>query len=156
MSRQPEKNPANDGTSKGGPGAALVVGLGASAGGLEPLQEFLEHVPAASGLVFVVIQHLEPHHPSMLAELLARHTAMPVLQASDGLAPQPDHVYVIAPGTLLTIDKSIFHVVAYEGPSSSLIDAFLHSLAEDQGEQAVAALFSGAGHDGTVGLRAIK
>jgi two-component system CheB/CheR fusion protein len=130
--------------------------LGASAGGLEPLQEFLEHVPAASGLVFVVIQHLEPNHPSMLAELLARHTTMPVLQASDGLPPEPDHVYVIAPGTLLTIDKGVFHVVAYEGPSSSLIDAFLHSLAEDQGEQAVGALFSGAGHDGTVGLRAIK
>jgi two-component system CheB/CheR fusion protein len=156
MSRQPEKNPANDGTSKGGPGAALVVGLGASAGGLEPLQEFLEHVPAASGLVFVVIQHLEPNHPSMLAELLARHTAMPVLQASDGLPLESDHVYVIAPGTLLTIDKGVLHVVAYEGPSSSLIDAFLRSLADDQGEQAVAALFSGAGHDGTVGLRAIK
>jgi two-component system CheB/CheR fusion protein len=130
--------------------------LGASAGGLEPLQEFLEHVPAASGLVFVVVQHLEPHHPSMLAELLARHTAMPVLQASDGLPLEADHVYVIAPGTLLTIDKGVLHVVAYEGPSSSLIDAFLHSLAQDQGEQAVGALFSGAGHDGTVGLRAIK
>ena len=156
MSRQPEKNPANGGTPQGGPGAALVVGLGASAGGLEPMQEFLEHVPEASGLVFVVIQHLEPNHPSMLAELLARHTAMPVLQASDGLPLEPDHVYVIAPGTLLTIEKGVFHVVTYEGPSSSLIDAFFHSLAQDQGEQAVAALFSGAGHDGTVGLRAIK
>jgi two-component system CheB/CheR fusion protein len=130
--------------------------LGASAGGLEPLQEFLEHVPAASGLVFVVIQHLEPNHPSMLAELLARHTAMPVLQASDGLPLESDHVYVIAPGTLLTIDKGVLRVVAYEGPSSALIDSFLQSLAEDQGEQAVGALFSGAGHDGTVGLRAIK
>jgi two-component system CheB/CheR fusion protein len=156
MSRQPRKSPAKGGTSKGGPGAALVVGLGASAGGLEPLQEFLEHVPAASGLVFVVIQHLEPNHPSMLAELLARHTAMPVLQASDGLPLESDHVYVIAPGTLLTIEKGVLRVVASEAPSSSLIDAFLHSLAEDQGEQAVGALFSGAGHDGTVGLRAIK
>jgi two-component system, chemotaxis family, CheB/CheR fusion protein len=143
-------------SATGGPGAALVVGLGASAGGLEPLQEFLVHVPAASGLVFVVIQHLEPNHPSMLAELLARHTAMPVLQASDGLPPEPDHVYVIAPGTLLTIDKGVLRVVASQGPSSSLIDAFFHSLAQDQGEQAVGALFSGAGHDGTVGLRAIK
>ena len=156
MSGQPREDTANGETPQGGPGAALVVGLGASAGGLEPMQEFLEHVPEASGLVFVVIQHLEPNHPSMLAELLARHTAMPVLQASDGLAPEPDHVYVIAPGTLLTIDQGVFHVVAYEGPSSALIDAFLHSLAEDQGEQAVGALFSGAGHDGTVGLRAIK
>jgi two-component system CheB/CheR fusion protein len=156
MSRQPRKSPARGGTSKGGPGAALVIGLGASAGGLEPLQEFLEHVPAASGLVFVVIQHLEPHHPSMLAELLARHTAMPVLQASHGLPLQTDHVYVIAPGTLLTIDKGVFRVVASEAPSSSLIDAFFHSLAENQGEHAVGVLFSGAGHDGTVGLRTIK
>ncbi|MGB8296023.1 MAG: chemotaxis protein CheB [Polyangia bacterium] len=151
MNRQSPKNPA-----QGRPGATLVVGLGASAGGLEPLQEFLEHVPVASGLVFAVVQHLDPHHPSMLAELLARHTAMPVLQASDGLAAETDHVYVIAPGTLLTIDKGIFHVVAYEVPSGSLIDAFFHSLAQDQGEHAVGILFSGAGHDGTVGLRAIK
>jgi two-component system CheB/CheR fusion protein len=92
----------------------------------------------------------------MLAELLARHTAMPVVEASDGLAPEPDHVYVIPPGTLLTIDKSVLHVLASESPSSSLIDAFFRSLAEDQGEHAVGVLFSGAGHDGTVGLRAMK
>ena len=156
MSRQPEKGPANGGPSQGGPGAALVVGLGASAGGLVPLQEFLKHVPAASGLVFVVLQHLEPNHPSMLAELLARHTAMTVLQASDGLPLESDHVYVIAPGTLLTIDKGVLRVVASERAPNSRVDAFFHSLAEEQGEHAVGVLFSGAGHDGTVGLRAIK
>ena len=156
MSREPPKHSERGGIPGGRPGATLVVGLGASAGGLEPLQEFLQHVPVASGLVFVVIQHLEPHHPSMLAELLARHTAMPVVEASDGLAPEPDHVYVIPPGTLLTIDKSVLHVLASESPSSSLIDAFFRSLAEDQGEHAVGVLFSGAGHDGTVGLRATK
>ena len=156
MSRKSRKGPSSGGAHEGGPRAALVVGLGASAGGLEPLQEFLQHVPAKSGLVFVVVQHLEPRHPSMLAELLSRRTAIPVLEAADGMRAEPDHVYVIAPGTLLTVTKAVLHVTATGAAPSSPIDALFHSLAEDQGEQAVGVLFSGAGHDGTVGLRAIK
>jgi two-component system CheB/CheR fusion protein len=134
----------------------VVVGIGASAGGLDPLQEFLKAVPAKSGLVFVVVQHLEPHHASMLAELLSRHTAMPVVEARDGMRAESDHVYVIAPGTLLTVAKAVLHVAATEAAPRSPIDAFFHSLAEDQGEHAVGVLLSGAGHDGTVGLRTIK
>jgi two-component system, chemotaxis family, CheB/CheR fusion protein len=156
MSRQSRKRPASGRTDGGGPRAALVVGLGASAGGLEPLQEFLQHVPAKSGLVFVVVQHLEPHHASMLAELLSRHTAMPVLEAADGMRAEPDHVYVIAPGTLLTATKTILHVAATEAAPISPIDALFRSLAEAHGEHAVGVLFSGAGHDGTVGFRRIK
>ena len=139
-----------------GPSVALVVGLGASAGGLEPLQEFLEHVPAQSGLAFVVVQHLEPRHPSILAELLGRHTAMPVLEAKDGSHADPDHVYVIAPATLLTIAQGVLRVVPTEAAPKSPIDALFQSLAEDQGARAVGVIFSGAGHDGTVGLRMVK
>ena len=156
MNRQPRKRPASGRTHESGPRATLVVGLGASAGGLEPLQTFFQHVPAKSGLVFVVVQHLEPRHSSMLAELLGRHTAMPVLQAADGMRAEPDHVYVIAPGTLLTVTKAVLHVAATEAAPISPIDAFFHSLAEDQGDHAVGVLFSGAGHDGTVGLRTIR
>jgi two-component system CheB/CheR fusion protein len=134
----------------------LVVGLGASAGGIEAFEGFLSHLPSRSGLIFVVVQHLESRHPSMLVELLARHTKMPVAEATEDVQPEPDHVYVIAPGTLLTVEKGILRVATDAPTTRASIDTFFRSLAEDQGERAVGILFSGAGHDGTVGLRAIK
>ena len=152
----PRARPPRFGESGGQSSSLVVVGIGASAGGLEPLQELLQQVPAKSGLVFVVVQHLKPHHTSMLAELLSRHTAMPVVQAADGIRAEPDHVYVISPGTLLTLTKAVLQVAATDTTPVSPIDAFFHSLAEDQGDHAVGVLLSGAGHDGTVGLRMIK
>jgi len=112
---------------------ALVVGVGASAGGLEPLQQLLQHVPATQGLTFVVVQHLDPRHPSMLVELLVRRTALAVGEAVDGVRLEPEHVYVIAPGTLLTIEQGVLHVTASQQAPSLPIDEFLQSLAEDQG-----------------------
>ncbi|WP_295441359.1 chemotaxis protein CheB [uncultured Thiodictyon sp.] len=144
-------------TSEDRHGAALIVGLGASAGGLEPLEQFFAHLPANTGLSFVVVQHLDPHRPSLLAGLLARHAAMPVIEAADGVRPKPDHAYVIAPGTRLLLAGGAFKVSAATGPTApGRIDAFFCSLAAEEREHAVAVLFSGAGQDGTVGLRAIK
>ena len=137
--------------------AGLTVGIGASAGGLDPLGRFFDSLPKQSGLTFVVVQHLDPHHSSLLAELLARHTAMPVVEAVDGMRPEREHVYVIAPGTLLTLQGGRFAVdVTPETFSRAPIDTFFRSLAEECGQLAVGILFSGAGHDGTAGLRAIK
>jgi len=137
--------------------AGLTVGLGASAGGLDALERFFASFPGQSGLTFVVVQHLEPRHPSMLVDLLARRTAMQVVEAADGVRPERDHVYVIAPGTLLTLERGRFTVAATPNTSSRVpIDTLFRSLAAECGDLAVGIVFSGAGHDGTAGLRAIK
>jgi PAS domain S-box-containing protein len=135
---------------------AAVVGIGASAGGLEALEKLFSLMPADAGLAFVVIQHLERRHPSLLPELLARHTRMPVTKAEHGMRPEPDHVYVIAPNTVLTIAQGVLRVAPVEEGSPARIDAFFHSLAEDRGERAIGVLLSGAGMDGTAGFRVIK
>ncbi|MCG6941670.1 MAG: PAS domain S-box protein [Thiohalocapsa sp.] len=135
----------------------MIVGLGASSGGLEPLEQVLAHLPPDAGLTVVVVQHLEPRQPSILTDLLGRHTAMPVLEAADGMRPEPDHAYVIAPGTLLALADGAFRVTALTvGVAGGAIDHCFRSLAAAAAERAVALLFSGAGHDGTAGLRAIK
>jgi two-component system CheB/CheR fusion protein len=144
----------------GGPGSktagGLFVGVGASAGGLDALTKLLDGLPAASGFVFVVVQHLDPRHPSLLAELLGRRTPMPVVQAEDGALAEPGHVYVIAPNARLTIEKGVLRVTDPPPGVPHAIDAFFRSLAEDQGEDAVAILLSGSGGDGTEGMRAVK
>jgi len=134
----------------------LVVGIGASAGGLEALEQFFSHVPKGSGLAYVVVQHLAPQHASMLPAILGRRTEMPVVQATDGVSAEADHVYVIAPGTTLGISGGSFQVASAEAERHGQIDAFLRTLAEDQGERAVGVLLSGSGADGTIGLRAIR
>ena len=139
------------------PRNGLVVGIGASAGSLEALDRFFEAMPADSGMIVVVVQHLERRHPSALAELLAKHTPMPVQQAEDGLRPQPDHVYIIPPNAVLTLERGVLRVAtAADTGLRTPIDAFLRSLARDHGENAVGIILSGAGTDGTAGLRAIK
>src|SRR5512133_1044323 len=100
MPSRPRKAKPDTGSREQPPRPALWVGLGASAGGLEALQQFFASVPADAGLVFVVVQHLEPHHPSLLAELLGRSASLPVAVAADGVRPECDRVYVIPPGTL--------------------------------------------------------
>jgi two-component system, chemotaxis family, CheB/CheR fusion protein len=137
--------------------SGVVVGLGASAGGLEALAGFFSHMPTDTGMTFIVVQHLERHHESLLSELLGRQTRMPVEQAQDGVSPAPDHVYVIPPNARLTLERGSLRVVIPDEPEPRMpVDALFHSLAEDRGERAVGIVLSGALADGTSGLRAIK
>src|SRR5579863_4898650 len=136
----------------------MIVALGASAGGLEPLETFFKSMPADAGFAFVIVQHLAPDHPTALPQLLARHTAMPVEEAKNNTPVVPNHVYVIPPNATLTIQDAVLRVSA---PAEARgvrtpIDAFFHSLADDRGENAVCIMLSGTGTDGTLGLRAIK
>ncbi len=133
-----------------------IIAIGASAGGLEALQEFFSQMPAGSGFAFVVIQHLAPQHDSMLAQLLGRSAKMPVAVAVDGARAEADHVYVIAPGTMLGIANGNFRVRPAEGERHARIDAFFKALADDLGTSSVGIILSGFGADGTSGLRAIQ
>jgi two-component system CheB/CheR fusion protein len=135
-----------------------VVGIGASAGGLEAISQLLSGMPTNTGMAFVVVQHLDPRHESRLPELLARATRMPVLEAAHGLAVRPNHVYVIPPNTKMALAQGILHVTPREerrGPHLP-IDFLFRSLAEDQQARAVAVVLSGTGSDGTQGLCEIK
>jgi two-component system CheB/CheR fusion protein len=135
-----------------------VVGLGASAGGLEALQQFLANVPPASGLAYIVVQHLDPTHKAMLTELLQRSTAMPVHEATGSMRVTRDTVYVIPPSTELTLVGGRLHLAEPAQPRGRRlpIDVLFSSLARDQGERAIGVVLSGMGSDGTVGLQAIK
>ena len=138
--------------------AFAVVGLGASAGGLEALERFLAHVPASCGMAFVVVQHLDPTHPDLLVELLQRATPMPVLQVTDGLKLQPGQVHVIPPNRDLSLHRGRLHLLEPVAPRGLRlpIDFFFRSLALDRGNLAVGVVLSGMGSDGALGLRAIK
>jgi two-component system CheB/CheR fusion protein len=134
-----------------------VVGLGASAGGLEALRSFFAAVPSHSGAAFVVIQHLAPGHRSQMVELLATHTRAPVQQIEDGVTIRPDQVYVIPPGKCVKIFHGKLLLLDPEKSAPHLpIDQFFRSLAEDWGELAIGIALSGTGSDGTLGVRAIK
>lgn len=135
-----------------------VVGLGASAGGLEPLEQFLAHVPANSGLAYIVVQHMDPTHKAMLGELLQRWTAMPVREATQSQRVEPDKVYVIPPNAELTVVGGMLHLVDSMQPRGMRlpIDVLFASLARDQGERAIGVVLSGMGSDGLLGLQAIK
>lgn len=135
-----------------------IVGIGASAGGLEALELFFKNVPPASGLGFVVVQHLDPTHKGMMAELLQRATAMPVVQISDRTLVEPNHVYVIPPNHDLSILHGVLHLLEPAAPRGLRlpIDFFLRSLADDLHELSIGVILSGMGSDGTHGLHAIK
>lgn len=135
----------------------VFVGIGASAGALETLQRFFSLVPTDGGIVYIVVQHLERHHPSVLADILGKHTKMPVQQAENETRAEANHVYIIPPNAELTLQRGVLHVErsAAQGLRTP-IDTFLRSLARDQGELAIGIIFSGAGSDGTAGLRVIK
>jgi len=108
--------------------------MGASAGGLEAFESFFSHMPADAGVAFVLIQHLDPAHDTLMPELLSRHTKMPIAQARDGIAVERNHIYVIPPNATLTIGGGRLHVQSpaqRPGPLTP-IDRFLHSLAQDQ------------------------
>jgi PAS domain S-box-containing protein len=137
---------------------SVIVGIGASAGGLDAFKNFLTAMPADSNLAFVLVQHLDPNHESLMVDLLARHTSMPVLQVEDQMKVQRNHVYMIPPNKSLTIKDGILHLskpVERRGMRMP-IDYFFRSLAEDQQEKAICIIFSGTGTDGTLGLKAVK
>ncbi len=135
-----------------------VVGIGASAGGLEALEQFLTHVPAGSGMAFVIVQHLDPSRKGALPQLLQRLTPMPVQQAEDRMRVQPDHVYVIPPNKDLAMRDGILHLSAPEVPRGLRlpVDSFFRSLAADREQFAIGVILSGMGSDGSLGLRAVK
>ena len=138
--------------------AVPVVGIGASAGGLEALERFLRNVPPGSGLAFVIIQHLDPTREGMMVELLQRATPMPVQQTTDRMKVRPDHVYVIPPAADLSILHGVLHLLepAERRGLRLPVDFFLRSLADDLRERSVGVILSGMGSDGTLGLRAIR
>ncbi|MDD5307810.1 MAG: chemotaxis protein CheB [Deltaproteobacteria bacterium] len=157
-----EPRPAGDAPTAGWPrdeqGSFPVVGIGASAGGLEALEQFLRHVPDRSGLAFVIVQHLDPTHKGMMAELLQRSTPMKVLQVKDRMKVEPGRVYVIPPNKDLSILHGVLHLLAPVAPRGLRlpIDFFFRSLADDQQFRSVGVILSGMGSDGTLGLRAVK
>ncbi|MEJ2033830.1 MAG: chemotaxis protein CheB [Deltaproteobacteria bacterium] len=149
--KAPNKKPAEI-------GVVPVVGIGASAGGLDALSKFFQAMPADSGNAFVVVQHLDPHHKSLMADLLAKHTAMEVVQAESSMAVEPNHVYVIAPNTYLTLADGELRVsepITVRGMRMP-IDYFFRSLGEARQEKAICIVLSGTATDGTLGLRAVK
>jgi len=135
-----------------------IVGIGASAGGLEALELFLANVPENSGMAFVIVQHLDPTYKGMLVELLQRGTRMQVFQIKDRMRVEANCVYVIPPNKDLSILHGVLHLLAPLAPRGLRlpIDFFFRALAEDQQEHSIGVILSGMGTDGTLGLRAIK
>ncbi len=136
----------------------LIVGIGASAGGLEAFKRFFASTPANTGVAFVLVQHLSPDHKSMLADLLGKSTEMDVIEATDGVAVKRNCVFVIPPDATMTIVRGHLNIVKPAPPRERRrpIDTFLLSLAEDQGENAVGIILSGTGSDGSLGIAAIR
>ncbi|MCF8362698.1 MAG: chemotaxis protein CheB [Prolixibacteraceae bacterium] len=135
-----------------------VVGVGASAGGLEALQQFFEYMPDDTGLVFVVVQHLSPDYKSMMDELLARHTNMPIKVIADGEKIEVNYIYLIPPRQNLRIFKDQLFLTNQDNRKGLHlpIDIFFKSLAIEKGKNAIAVILSGTGSDGTMGSRAVK
>ena len=136
-----------------------IVGVGASAGGLEAFSQLLEHLPSTTGMAFVLIQHLDPTHASQLPEILGRKSGMPVREVQGDTAVEPDHVYIAPASNNLKIENGILSAVARPtaaGVLNMAIDDFLQSLAKERGNLAFGIILSGTASDGTLGLKAIK
>ncbi len=136
----------------------LIAAIGASAGGIEALSELLRLLPVDTGMAFVLIQHLDPKHPSILAELLSKETAMQVKEVTQGVKVEPNHVYVIPPNTTMSISGRSLQLAPREGSHGihMSIDRFMRSLAEEQGNRAIGVILSGSGTDGTLGMAEIQ
>ncbi len=152
------KKPAKTAALPKDPASFPIVGIGASAGGLEALQIFLENMPAAPGIAFVVIQHLSPTHKSIMAALLRKYTQMAVLEIEDGVKIEPGCVYLNPPDKNVAIINR--HIYLSEPPQrhgiNLPIDSFFRSLSEDLGEKAICIILSGTATDGTLGLKVVK
>jgi two-component system CheB/CheR fusion protein len=156
----PQKTPSPqaDNARSAGRSTFPIVGIGASAGGLEALELFLQNVPVGSGMAFVIVQHLDPTHKGLMAELLQRTTAMKVTQVKDRTRVQPDCVYVIPPNKDMSILHGVLHLLDPVAPRGLRlpIDYFFRSLADDAKERSIGVILSGMGTDGTLGFKAIK
>jgi two-component system CheB/CheR fusion protein len=135
-----------------------VAGIGASAGGLDAFKKFFAAMPPDSGIAFVLVPHLDPAHESLMVELLARHTTMPVVEAENDMPVEANHVYIIPPNKYMTIRGGVLRLT---GPverrtSQTSIDLFLRSLADDQQERSICIILSGTGSHGALGLKAVK
>lgn len=139
-------------------GTPTIVGVGASAGGLEAFTQLLDALPTDTGMAFVLVQHLEARHESMLTELLSKTAHMPVTDVRRETRVEPNHVYVIRANTDLSLVGGVLHVVGRKAPAGRHlpIDHFFCSLAEIQGSRAIGVVLSGTASDGTLGLKAIK
>mgnify|MGYP003574918642 CR=1 FL=1 len=134
-----------------------IVAIGASAGGLEAFGQFFDKMPIDSGLAFVLVQHLDPTHDTLMPELLSKHTSMDVLRAEEGVKVQPNTVYVIAPNGSLRMEECTLRVRPLPlGGDAKVIDLFFRSIALDQRENVIGIVLSGTGTDGTQGLKAVK
>ncbi|MEJ2366565.1 MAG: chemotaxis protein CheB [Deltaproteobacteria bacterium] len=157
--RQKDKNPSEPAapiqyTEKVFP----IVGIGASAGGLKALEKFFDHMPPQENISFVVVQHLDPKHESLMPGLLEKHTEMKISTANSGQKIEPNHLYIRPPGRDVVVkNRTLYLQEPSEGRGIQLtIDIFFRSLAEDLGELAICIILSGAGSDGTLGLKSIK
>lgn len=139
--------------------AKYIVGIGASAGGLEAIEAFFKKMPSNSGLAFVVVQHLSPDYKSLMVELLSKHTEMPVNRIEDGVLVKANNIYLLPPRKNVTLFHGRLFLKEQDDHSEGLnlpIDIFFRSLAEDLSEHAISVVLSGTGSDGTRGIRAIK
>ncbi len=153
------------GSEEGGEGSksseakiVSVVGIGASAGGLEAFSELLRNLPAQTGMAFILVQHLDPHHSSQLVQILSRETTLPIEEVTDGELLQPNRIYIMPPNREMTLEKGALRLWARsESRGRHMpIDRFFVSVAEEQGSLAIGVVLSGTASDGTRGLNAIK
>src|SRR5687768_5563291 len=136
----------------------LVVGIGGSAGGLNAFKQLIQAIPVDSGMAYIIVQHLDPTHDSILSELLQKFTLIPVQEVTDHVKVLPDNIYVIPPNKLLTATDGILRLSDRHPKSHNVrpIDLFFRALAEIHQSQAIGVVMSGTGNDGTLGLEAIK
>src|ERR1019366_2243799 len=146
--------PGNAARAKAAGASFPIVGIGASAGGLEALEQFLGRVPAGSGLGFIIVQHLDPTHKGIMPELLQRATGMKVFQVKDRIRVRPDCVYVIPPNKDMSILHGVLSLLEPVAPRGLRLPVsyFLRSLAQDQEGRSIGVILSGMGSDGTLGL----
>ncbi|MEJ0081698.1 MAG: chemotaxis protein CheB [Puia sp.] len=132
-----------------------VVGIGASAGGLDTFKRLLKAIPENSGMAYILVQHLDPSHESILAELLQRVTKIPVLEVTDNIKVSPDHIYIIPSNKLLTATDGVLKLSARpsKNQKNMPIDLFFASLAEVHQSHAIGVVLSGTGTDGTLGVK---
>ena len=134
-----------------------VVGIGASAGGLEALQQLLTYLPSNTGMAFVIIQHLAPDHKSLLSEILGKYTVMPVIEAKNGMRVEKNHIYMIPPKYNIEIESDTLRLDEYDHTRiNHPIDVFFRSLAVAYENRAIAVILSGTGSDGTNGIKTVK
>ena len=140
------------------PGNHATVGIGASAGGLDACRKLVEAIPADIGMAFILVQHLDPTHQSMMVDLLSGHTSMVVTEAADGMPIERNHLYIIAPGTYLSVANGALHVSepGVRHGARLPFDFLMKSMAKEYGRHAICVILSGTGADGSLGAGAVK